>query len=149
MFTEREPLTRQQATQISPVTLAFLGDAVYSVYVRERLTLSGIGKVGQLQDVAARVVSAKGQSEFLDKLQPLFTEEEEAIFRRGRNAKKGTKAKSASQREYNRSTGFEAVLGFLYLVGDHDRIKELLAQSAPETFEKHEQVKALRPCGRG
>ena len=48
MFTEREPLTRQQATQISPVTLAFVGDAVYSVYVRERLTLSGIGKVGQL-----------------------------------------------------------------------------------------------------
>ena len=83
MLTEREILTVKEALQINPVTLAFVGDTVYSLYVRERLALSGCGKVGQLQKVAAQVVSAKGQSEFLDKVLPIFTEEETDVFRRG------------------------------------------------------------------
>jgi len=134
MLTERENLTKAEAAQLNPVTLAFLGDAVYSMYVRERLALSGCGKVAQLQRVAAQVVSAKGQSEFLDKLIPLFDEEEAEIFRRGKNAKKATKSKSATSLEYNRSTGLEAVLGYLYLTGNEARIKELLAVSDVESF---------------
>ena len=134
MLTERENLTKTEAMQLNPVTLAFLGDAVYSMYVRERLALSGCGKVSQLQRVASQVVSAKGQSEFLDKLIPLFNEEEADIFRRGKNAKKATKSKNASSLEYNRSTGLEAVLGYLYLTGNEDRIKELLAVSDVESF---------------
>ncbi len=134
MYTEREFLSEQEARQLNPVTLAFVGDAVYSLYVRERLTLEVGGKSANLQRVAAKVVSAQGQSEFLDKVLPLFTEEEEDIFRRGRNAKKGTKSKSASHLEYNRSTGFEAVLGYLYLTGKDGRIKELLGKSDERDF---------------
>lgn len=145
MLEQREPLTKLEAAQINAVTLAFVGDTVYSLYVRERLALSGCGKVAQLQKVAAQVVSAKGQSEFLDKLLPLFTEEEYDIFRRGRNAKKGSKSKSASALEYNRSTGFEGVLGYLYLTGQEDRIRELLSLSDMESFSIKQEKTPFKP----
>ena len=145
MLTERENLTKTEARQLNPVALAFLGDTVYSLYVRERLATSGCGKVSQLQKVAAQVVSAKGQSAFLDKLIPLFTEEEAEIFRRGKNAKKGTKSKSASALEYNRSTGFEAVLGYLYLIGESERIKKLLSVSDEESFALQEEKTPFKP----
>ena len=148
MLTERETLTKTEALQINPVTLAFVGDTVYSMYVRERLALSGCGKVGQLQKVAAQVVSAKGQSVFLDKLIPFFTEEEADIFRRAKNAKKATKSKSATALEYSRSTGFEAVLGYLYLTGAESRIKELLSISDAADFEIKQTQTAFKPIRR-
>ncbi len=148
MFTEREILTAREASQINPVTLAFVGDSVYSLYVRERLTLEVGGKSAQLQKAAAGIVSAKGQSEFLDEVEPLFTDEEGDIFRRAKNAKKGTKSKSASSLEYNRSTGLEAVLGFLYLTGRDERIKELLKKSDKRDFRAMEAVKPFKPVHR-
>ena len=148
MFTERTYLSEREAMQISPVTLAFVGDAVYSLYVRERLTLELGGKAADLQRVSSKVVSAKGQSEFLDKLIPLFTEEESDVFRRGKNAKKATKSKSASHLEYNRSTGFEAVMGFLYLTGKEERIKELLSVSDAADFAAVSEVKPFKPIRR-
>ena len=148
MLTEREILTVKEALQINPVTLAFVGDTVYSLYVRERLALSGCGKVGQLQKVAAQVVSAKGQSEFLDKVLPMFTEEEADVFRRAKNAKKATKSKSATSLEYSRSTGFEAVLGYLYLTGREERIKEILSASDGAAFEIKENVTVFKPIRR-
>lgn len=79
-------------------------------------------------------------SAFLEKLLPVFNEEEAEVFRRGRNAKKATKSKNASVAEYNRSTGFEAVLGFLYLSGDVQRISELLAlDGRPLTKQRRER----------
>lgn len=73
-------------------------------------------------------VSAKGQASLFSKIEGKLTEEEREIFLRGRNAKKPTKSKSASVAEYNISTGFEAVIGFLYLSGDYQRISELLTE---------------------
>ena len=145
MFTPREILSEKEAVQISPVTLAFVGDAVYSLYVRERLTLEIGGKAADLQRVSAKVVSAKGQSVFVDKLIPLLTEEEADVFRRGKNAKKATKSKSASNLEYSRSTGFEAVLGYLYLIGDEERIKELLNASEEKDYESIAVAKPFKP----
>ena len=145
MLEKREPLTKLEAAQLNPVALAFVGDTVYSLYVRERLALSGCGKVSQLQKVAAQVVSAKGQSEFLDKLLPNFTEEESEIFRRGKNAKKATKSKSASSLEYNRSTGLEAVLGYLYLTGAEERIRELLSFSDVESYALQAETPPFKP----
>ena len=145
MYTEREILSEREAMQINPVTLAFVGDAVYSLYVRERLTLEIGGKSADLQRVAAKVVSAQGQSEFLDKLLPLFNETEEGIFRRGKNAKKNSKSKSASHLEYNRSTGFEAVIGYLYLTGQDERIKELLTKSDERDFAAIAVVEPFKP----
>lgn len=121
------PISKAEAKQINPVTLAFLGDAVYSLWVREQLVLSGEGNSADFQRAAAKVVSAKGQSEFLNCVLPLFTEEEAEIFRRGRNAKKATKSKNATAAEYNRSTGFEAVIGYLHLIGDTQRIAYLFS----------------------
>ena len=148
MLTERSALTKTEAAQINAVTLAFVGDTVYSLYVRERLTLDVGGKSSDLQKAAARIVSAKGQSEFLDKLLPLLTEDEQDIFRRAKNAKKGAKSKSASQLEYNRSTGFEAVLGYLYLTGNEERIKQLLSHSDGDEYQRNETVQAFKPVRR-
>lgn len=145
MLTKDVPLTKTEICKISPVTLAFLGDAVYSLYVRERLTVENGGKAADLQRVASKVVSAQGQSEFLEKLLPLFTEEEMDVFRRGKNAKKATKSKSASNLEYSRSTGFEAVLGYLYLLGNEARIKELLNASETKDFEMIAVAKPFKP----
>ena len=141
---EREVLTKQQAVRINAVTLAFLGDAVFTLYVREQLVRSNTGKAADLQRASAKVVSAKGQSVFLDKVLSLFTDEENEVFHRGRNAKKATKSKNASAAEYCRSTGFEAVLGYLYLTGDDERIVYLLSfidenhlqgQAAPTAYK--------------
>lgn len=126
MFTLFCTISAQKAKNLSPVTLAFVGDAVYSLYIREKLVLSTDFGTGTLQKLTSSSVSAHGQSELLEKIQPLFTEEESDIFKRGRNAKKSTKSKNASVAEYNRSTGFEAVLGYLYLTGQYQRISELL-----------------------
>jgi len=138
-------LTKTEAKQYNPVVLAFLGDAVYSLHVREKLTLSGVGRTSDLQRTAAKIVSARGQSAFLEKILPMLTEEESEIFRRGKNAKKSTKSKNASQLEYNRSTGLEAVLGYLYLTGEEERIAELLAMWQMEDFEILTEEKVFKP----
>lgn len=126
MFGDSNFLTPEGARNLSPVVLAFVGDAVYSLYVREKLVLGTDFKTGMLQKLSSRQVSAKGQSELIERLLPALTEEEADIFRRGRNAKKSTRSKHASVGEYNRSTGFEALIGYLYLTGRHERIEELL-----------------------
>ena len=126
MFGDSNFLTPEGARNLSPVVLAFVGDAVYSLYVREKLVLGTDFKTGMLQKLSSRQVSAKGQSELIERLLPALTEEEADIFRRGRNAKKSTRSRHASVGEYNRSTGFEALIGYLYLTGRHERIEELL-----------------------
>ncbi|MBR2375634.1 MAG: Mini-ribonuclease 3 [Clostridia bacterium] len=146
MLTGGENLTKTQVLQISPITLAFLGDAAYSLYVRERLVKAATGKVADFQRVASKILSAKGQSAFLERVEPLFTEEEADVFRRAKNAKKATKAKSASSLEYNRSTGFEAVLGYLYLLGETGRMDELLSVLNDEDFKIEETRRAFKPC---
>ena len=148
MLTGRAPLTETQAKQMNPITLAFVGDAVYSTYVREKLALEVDGRPADLQRVAAQVVSAKGQSAFLDELAPLLTEAEQEIFRRGKNAKKPTHSKGATKLEYNRSTGFEAVLGYLYLTGNDGRITELLALLDKQDLSPKPQPQAFKPIHR-
>jgi ribonuclease-3 family protein len=144
VFTEGA-LDKEQAKLINPVTLAFIGDAVYSLYVREKLVTAGGGKAADFQRTASKVVSAHGQSGLLETLIPLFTEEESEIFRRGRNAKKATKSKNASPAEYNRSTGFEAVLGFLYLTGQDERIKTLLRADSEEHYRIETVNRQFKP----
>ena len=128
MFDFFTTVSADKARNISPVTLAFVGDAVYSLYVRQRLVLTTDYGTGELQKLSSSKVSAHGQSGLLEKLLPLLTDEETDIYKRGRNAKKPTKSKNASVVEYNRSTGLEAVLGFLYLTGRYSRITQLLGE---------------------
>lgn len=109
------------------VTLAFIGDAVMSLKVREYLVAKGCQKTDVLQKRSVRWVSAKAQASFLRKLQDqaFFTEAETDIILRGRNANTGTKAKNADIITYRLSTGFEALWGYLYLGGQSERLEEL------------------------
>ncbi len=125
MIPTQEPIPRERAKQINPIVLAFVGDAVYTLCVRTRLALSSGEKTGALNRRASERVSAHGQSEALARILPMLTEEEAEIYRRGRNAKKPTKSKNATVAEYVRSTGFEALLGYLYLTGQTERIRQL------------------------
>lgn len=127
MIRFNETMPRERARGLNPVVLAFVGDAAYSLYVREQLVYGHDYKTGMLQKLSSQSVCAKAQAALAEKLSDIFTEEEKEIFLRGRNAKKPTKSKNASIAEYNLSTGLEAVIGFLYLVGDYARIQELLS----------------------
>jgi ribonuclease-3 family protein len=121
-----EVMDKERANNLSPVVLAFVGDAVYSLFVRERLTFFSDCKTGELNNLAVKEVNASAQAEFYKEIEPLLNEEEKAVFRRGRNAKKSTKSKSASVTEYNTSTGLEALLGYLYLTGNKERLNFIL-----------------------
>lgn len=112
---------------VSGRTLAFLGDAVWSLIVREHLILSGEGKGKTLQKESISFVSAKAQASFYEALHEAnyLSEEEEAIFHRGRNSHEGTVPKNTDVQVYRTSTGFEAIFGYLQLEKRDDRIKEL------------------------
>ena len=114
--------------QYSPLTLAFLGDSVYEQLVREKLVLEANRPVGKLHISAVQRVRANFQSRAVDVILPLLTEEEEAAFKRGRNATSNTVPKSSNPVEYRRATGLECLFGFLYLKGETDRLDELFAK---------------------
>ncbi len=126
VFKIDDKLDKVRANSLSPVVLAFIGDAVYSLFVRERLVFESDYKTGELNKLATAKVNAVAQADFIKQIAPLLTEEELAVFKRGRNAKKPSKSKSASVKEYNASTGFEALIGYLYVIGEKDRINFLL-----------------------
>ena len=123
-----DTISADKARVISPITLAFVGDAVYSLFVRQKLVLLHDYTPNELQKHTSLEVSAHGQNVLLERVLPRLNEEEQGIFKRGRNAKKSTRSKSASVYEYNNSTGIEAVIGYLYLSGQYDRISQLLSE---------------------
>lgn len=115
---------------INIITLAYLGDAIYEVYIRETLINNGIAKVEDLTKAATKYVSAKGQATILKQLMEAdyFTEVELDIIKRGRNYKRSSHPKHTDVVTYKYSTGFEALIGYLYLSGDHERLTEILTQ---------------------
>ena len=121
-----EKITKADADIISPIVLAFVGDAVYTLFVREKLTKNCASKSGELNKKAVGLVNATAQAGFVKKIMERLTEEEIAVYKRARNAKKTTRAKSASPADYSASTGFEAVIGYLYLTGKTERLNEIL-----------------------
>lgn len=112
--------------QYGALALAYMGDAVYELAVREYLMKKANMPVNTLHRYAKKYVSAVSQSRFFDVLAPSLTEEETAVYRRGRNSKPHTAAKNASLADYKKATGLEALFGYLYLTEKHDRISELL-----------------------
>ena len=114
------------AKQYAPLALAFVGDAVYSLLIRTRLLCEQERTVNHLHKHAADEVKAEAQKELMTRILPLLTEEETTVYKRGRNANSHTVAKHASVTDYRIATGFEALLGYLYLNGQTERILELL-----------------------
>ena len=132
MFNLGDIVDKSKANSLSPIVLAFIGDAVYSLFVRERLALESDFKTGELNKRATSEVNAKAQADFVREILPLLTDEELAVFKRARNAKKSTKAKSATVVDYHLSTGFEALLGYLYITGQTDRLNFILHRGKDE-----------------
>jgi ribonuclease III family protein len=128
-------------SEMSPLTLAYLGDAIYEVYVRQHLISQGIFHPNQLQQEATQYVSAVAQAKVVHRIKEQLTDEEMAILRRGRNAKSGSVPKNASVSDYRYSTGLEALIGFLYLTNCEQRLQELMQMILEQEKEEKEDGK--------
>lgn len=137
MFDIDQKLPEMQARLMNPVVLAYIGDGVHTLYVREKLAFSGDFKSNVLQKRESTMVCATAQARAAVNLLPLFTEDELAIYKRARNAKKGSKAKNSTAGDYVKSTGFEAVIGYLYITGQTERLNYVLSLA-----DANESVKA-------
>lgn len=122
--------------QLSPLTLAFVGDGVFDLMVRERLVCNANAPVNSLNSQKVSAVRCQSQAEIIKGLIDELTEEELAVFKRGRNARTNSTPKNASLSDYHMATGLEALWGYLYLKGDTDRLLELFEKSA--VIEKKE-----------
>ena len=116
-----------KANTYSPVALAYIGDSIYDLVIRTMVMNRGAKAVGKMHKEVSGYVNAKAQADIFFRIETLLTEEEAAVFRRGRNAKTGSTPKNADLATYRHATGLEAVLGYLYLEGKLERIFELIA----------------------
>lgn len=110
----------------SPLTLAYIGDAIYDLVIRTVVVERGNCSANKLHRKTIRYVNARVQAKIIDALESELTPEEEAVYHRGRNAKSYTAAKNASIIEYRKATGLEALCGYLYLQGRQERMLELI-----------------------
>ncbi len=124
MCMDKEVINRPNPKQYNPLVLAYMGDAMYEVLVREYLILNECATVNKLHTQAVKFVCAAAQSKFMEALLPLLTEDEMQVFKRGRNNNSSTVPKNANVQEYRRATGFEALVGYLYLSGEKERLHE-------------------------
>ena len=115
----------------SPITFAFLGDAVYSLFIREKIVMRANCQPRKLHAKTSEYVSAKAQAKAVTALldEGYLNEEESDIYRRGRNANTATMAKNATPAEYHKATGFEALLGWLYLMERKDRMYDIMERA--------------------
>ncbi len=111
--------------EISPLTLAFVGDGVYDLLVREYLVNNANRPVGMLNKLKVSLVNCKSQAKFAMHIMPSLTDRELSVYKRGRNAAPKCTPKNSSVADYHSATGLEALFGYLYLSGESDRIKEL------------------------
>lgn len=112
--------------QLSPLVLAYIGDSIFDLVVKTMIVTNGNTQVNKMNKTASNIVKAQSQSKIIGYLEDKLTEEEESIYKRGRNAKSYTSAKNASISDYRRATGFEALMGYLYMSGEYKRMCELI-----------------------
>ena len=124
MFEEFNKIEKPEL--LNPLVLAYIGDAVYEVYVRIYIAKKGSIKTNELHKESIAFVSANAQSNILTKLEEHLTEEELDIIRRGRNAHSNTIPKNASIADYKKATAFEALVGYLFLKNDIKRLEEII-----------------------
>ncbi|OXS52773.1 ribonuclease III [Cohnella sp. CIP 111063] len=111
---------------LSPIVLAYVGDAVFEVYVRQRLIAGSSRKPHELHRAATKYVSAAAQAKLLQRWAPLLTEEEADIVRRGRNTKSGQPPRNADPADYRQATALECLVGYLYYEGQKERLEQLM-----------------------
>ena len=130
--------------QLSPLVLAYIGDSIFDLVIKTYLLdTKGNMQVNKLNRFASNIVKAQSQSEMIGIIEPMLSPAEEAVYKRGRNAKSYTSAKNASISDYRRATGFEALMGYLYLEGEYERMIQRI--KAGQDKEKENSVcKILR-----
>lgn len=138
LLKEQFGLGDQDIRTYSPLTLAYLGDGVYELVIRTILVKKGNCPVGQLHKRASSLVKAGAQSAMVERILPLLSTEELSVYRRGRNAHSPTMAKHATMADYRRATGFEALMGYLYLQEDFSRIVEIVGAGIVGEGEENE-----------
>ena len=125
-------LEDQDLRSYSPLTLAYIGDGVYELIIRTILVKKGNCPVNRLQKKASSLVKAGAQSAIMEVIEEELTPEELSVYRRGRNAHSPTMAKHATMADYRRATGFEALMGYLYLKEDYTRMLTLVRMGIGE-----------------
>ena len=125
-------LEDQDIRSYSPLTLAYIGDGVYELIIRTILVKKGNCPVNRLHKKASSLVKAAAQSAIIEKIEEELTQEEHDIYRRGRNAHSPTMAKHPTMADYRRATGFEALMGYLYLKEDYERMITLVRKGIGE-----------------
>ena len=128
-------LKDQDIRSYSPLTLAYIGDGVYELVIRTILVKKGNCPVNRMPKKASSLVKASAQSAIMEKIEDQLTEEEHAVYRRGRNAHSPTMAKHATMADYRRATGFEALIGYLYLSEEYTRMLDLICMGIGEDEE--------------
>ena len=126
MFLNEFGLEEQDLRTYSPLTLAYIGDAIFELVVRTVLVERKNTQAEKLHKAATKIVKAETQALLIEAVKDDLTEEELAVYKRGRNAKAVTRAKNATMSEYRRATGFEALMGYLYLKGDMELMIKLI-----------------------
>lgn len=121
----------------SPLALAYIGDCVFDMLIRSIVVSKGNMAVQKYHKKVSALVNAHAQAEMITALEPELTEEEQMIYKRGRNSKPATMAKNASAREYKTATGMEALLGYLYLTDQHTRLIDIVKRSLEIWEENH------------
>lgn len=125
-------ISKDKARQISPLVLAFIGDGVQTLYVRTKLVLTSTLPPNELHKRTTEKVKAVSQAKQIKSLLSVLTEEELAIFKRARNSNVQSSAKNASLADYKQASGYEAVIGYLYLTANHERLNYLLQYAESE-----------------
>ena len=146
-FKEARKLKEVEAREYSPLALAYLGDAVYELAIRTFVMNHGNTQVNKMHKKTAGLVKAEAQANFYKVLEEELTEEEKAVYRRGRNAKSVTMAKHATMKDYRMATGFEALMGYLYLTEQMERMAELLGHGLKKLGELEEDAQECIGAG--
>lgn len=120
-------LKEADAKMYSPLVLAYMGDAVYEILIRTMVVNEGNAQVNKLHKKTSGLVKAEAQAKFILSIEEELTEEERAVYKRGRNAKSFSMAKNATMKDYRMATGFEALVGYLYLDGQNERLLALVS----------------------
>lgn len=131
----KEYLSEKEILGLNPLVLAFVGDSVQQLMVRTKLASTSTAKAGELHKLQSEQIKASAQAKYMDEIMSILTEDEIAIFKRARNTHMNTMAKNASVADYKKASGFEAVIGYSYLLGKNERLEELF-----EFIEKNDKI---------
>ena len=122
--------TKVEARLLNPLQLALIGDGVFEIFIRNYILTQNTGlSANKIHVRAIGYVKAKSQAQIMHNIEELLNDDEEAVYKRGRNAKSATVPKNADVRDYRMATGFEALVGYLYLIGDKERLEFILNKS--------------------